>query len=283
MRQILWGFVKKILIAENCGRYINPIFADYQDHTGSTILFASIIFGFQIYCDFSGYSDIAIGTAKLFGFDLMQNFAYPFFSRNISEFWRRWHISLTTWFRDYIYFPLGGSRGNKLSVVRNTFIVFLVSGFWHGPAWTYVVYGALNGAYFLPVILKKNKTEYQGIIAQNTFFPNIKEFLLMLFNIYAIGYLWMMFRAQDLNHALSMYKKVFSFSLFYSIDTFNAKVIILLSIFLVFEWIGRKYDCPLYFVKNMNILNRWIIYIIVILSVFYFGNFNENEFIYFQF
>ena len=144
MRQILWGLFKKMVIADNCARLVNDIFDNFETFSGSTLLFGIVLFAFQIYGDFSGYSDIAIGTSRLFGFNLKRNFAFPYFSRDIAEFWRRWHISLSTWFRDYVYIPLGGSRGGKFSQVRNIFIIFIVSGFWHGANWTFIVWGALN-------------------------------------------------------------------------------------------------------------------------------------------
>jgi D-alanyl-lipoteichoic acid acyltransferase DltB (MBOAT superfamily) len=147
-----------MVIADNCAILVNEIFADYEAHSGITLWIGAVLFAFQIYGDFSGYSDIAIGTARLFGFNLMQNFAFPYFSRDIAEFWRRWHISLSTWFRDYVYIPLGGSRGGVWMKIRNTFIIFIVSGFWHGANWTFIAWGALNALYFLPLLLlKKNR------------------------------------------------------------------------------------------------------------------------------
>lgn len=155
MRQILWGLFKKIVIADNCAAAVNDIFGNYSMHSANTLIAGAILFAFQIYGDFSGYSDIAIGTARLFGFNLMRNFAFPYFSRDIAEFWRRWHISLTTWFRDYLYIPLGGSRGSKWQKVRNTFIIFLVSGFWHGANWTFIVWGAYHALLFVPLLLSE--------------------------------------------------------------------------------------------------------------------------------
>jgi D-alanyl-lipoteichoic acid acyltransferase DltB (MBOAT superfamily) len=155
MRQILWGLFTKIVIADNCAEFANQIFNNSADMNGSTLVLGALFFTFQIYADFSGYSNIAIGTSRLFGFNLMRNFACPYFSRDIAEFWRRWHISLSTWFRDYLYIPLGGSRGGTLMKVRNSFIVFVVSGFWHGANWTFIVWGALNAIYFLPLLLTK--------------------------------------------------------------------------------------------------------------------------------
>ena len=158
MKLILWGLVKKVVIADSCAILVNKIFANYQDESGLALCMGAIYFAFQIYCDFSGYSDIAIGTSRLFGFKLMRNFNYPYFSRDIAEFWRRWHISLSTWFRDYLYIPLGGSRGNKWFQLRNVFAIFLVSGFWHGANWTFIVWGGLNALFFIPLLLtNKNR------------------------------------------------------------------------------------------------------------------------------
>jgi D-alanyl-lipoteichoic acid acyltransferase DltB (MBOAT superfamily) len=176
MQQILWGLFKKVVIADNCAVYANHIFENSADMSGSTLLLGAVFFAFQIYGDFSGYSDIAIGTARLFGFNLMQNFAYPYFSRDIAEFWRRWHISLSTWFRDYLYIPLGGSRGGTWMKVRNTFIIFIVSGFWHGANWTFIVWGALNAIYFLPLLLTKKNRQNMEVVAENSFLPSLKEF-----------------------------------------------------------------------------------------------------------
>ncbi|MAW65971.1 MAG: membrane-bound O-acyltransferase family protein, partial [Flavobacteriales bacterium] len=159
VKQILWGVFKKIVIADNCAEIVNEIFSNYDLLSGWVILYGAILFSFQIYGDFSGYSDIAIGTAKLFGFRLMQNFNFPYFSRDIAEFWRRWHISLSTWFRDYLYIPLGGSRVNTFKKVRNIFIIFVVSGIWHGANWTFVFWGAINAVLFLLLLFfKKNKS-----------------------------------------------------------------------------------------------------------------------------
>jgi D-alanyl-lipoteichoic acid acyltransferase DltB (MBOAT superfamily) len=166
MRQILWGLFKKMVIADNCAEYANQIFNNYEDYSGSTLFLGALFFTFQIYGDFSGYSDIAIGTSRLFGFNLMQNFAFPYFSRDIAEFWRRWHISLSTWFRDYLYIPLGGSRGGTWMKVRNTFIIFIVSGFWHGANWTFLIWGFLNALYFLPLLLMKKNRAHTNTVAE---------------------------------------------------------------------------------------------------------------------
>ncbi|MFT3754049.1 MAG: MBOAT family O-acyltransferase [Paludibacter sp.] len=171
MRQILWGLFKKIVVADNCAIIVNNIFSNYQTQNGSTLLIGAIFFAFQIYGDFSGYSDIALGTARLFGIELLRNFAYPYFSRDIAEFWRRWHISLTTWFRDYVYVPLGGSRGGKWQSIRNTFIIFLVSGFWHGANWTFIVWGWYHAALFMPLLLLQKNRKNTDLVAHGKLFP----------------------------------------------------------------------------------------------------------------
>ena len=180
MRQILWGLFKKIVIADNCATHANIIFNNSEDYSGSTLVMGAIFFTFQIYGDFSGYSDIAIGTSRLFGFDLMRNFNFPYFSRDIAEFWRRWHISLSTWFRDYLYVPLGGSRGSTWMKVRNTFIIFIVSGFWHGANWTFIVWGLLNAIYIMPSIIFSTNRSYLDIVAQGRYLPTVKEFFSIL-------------------------------------------------------------------------------------------------------
>ena len=199
MRQMLWGLFKKVVIADNCAEYANAIFNNYTDFSGSTLVLGAIFFTFQIYCDFSGYSDMAIGMSRLFGFNLMKNFAFPYFSRDIAEFWRRWHISLSTWFRDYLYIPLGGSKGSLLKIVRNTFIIFLVSGFWHGANWTFIIWGFLNALYFLPLLLVKRNRRNLDIVAENRVLPTIKELLSMLTTFFLTVFAWIFFRAESVS------------------------------------------------------------------------------------
>ena len=210
LRQILWGLFKKVVIADNCAEYANLIFNNYQDYNGSTLLLGAIFFTFQIYGDFSGYSDIAIGTSRLFGFKLMQNFATPYFSRDIAEFWRRWHISLSTWFRDYLYIPLGGSKGGIWMKVRNTFIIFLVSGFWHGANWTFIVWGGLNALYFLPLLLLKRNRTNLGVIAEGRRLPNIRESFQMGTTFMLAVIAWIFFRAENIHLALDYLGDLFS-------------------------------------------------------------------------
>ena len=181
MRQILWGLFKKVVVADNCAAFANQIFDNYTDHSGSTLFFGVLFFTFQIYGDFSGYSDIAIGTSRLFGFNLMRNFDFPYFSRDIAEFWRRWHISLSTWFRDYVYIPIGGSKGGMAKKIRNVFVIFLVSGFWHGANWTFIIWGFLNALYFIPVMLLNKNRVNTNNVAEGVLFPTFVELRQMLF------------------------------------------------------------------------------------------------------
>ncbi|MCF8255860.1 MAG: MBOAT family protein [Bacteroidia bacterium] len=288
MRQILWGLFKKIVIADNCAEYANLIFNNSADYSGSTLVLGALFFTFQIYGDFSGYSDIAIGTSRLFGFDLMRNFNFPYFSRDIAEFWRRWHISLSTWFRDYLYIPLGGSRGGTWMKVRNTFIIFIVSGFWHGANWTFVVWGALNAIYFLPLLLTNNNRNNLETIAQGKFIPSIKEFSFMLLTFGLTVFAWIFFRANNIGHALSFISEILSPSLF-SIPKFAGMAralttIILVAIFVLVEWKGREGQYAIAQIgKNWYRPIRWSFYSIIIFLIGMFMPSVESPFIYFQF
>ena len=288
LRQVLWGLFKKIVIADNCAQFANEIFNYSADYSGSTLLLGAIFFTFQIYGDFSGYSDIAIGTSRLFGFNLKQNFAFPYFSRDIAEFWRRWHISLSTWFRDYLYIPLGGSRGGTWMKIRNTFAIFIVSGFWHGANWTFIVWGALNALYFLPLLLlNKNRTN-TNTVAEGKYFPTFKEFLQIGITFSLTVFAWIFFRSENIGHALHYLATIFSKSLF-SFPHFSQmglafKTIILIVIFIIIEWLGRDKQ---YAIENIITVKnngfRYILYIGIIITIMLMGNFNENQFIYFQF
>lgn len=287
MRQILWGLFKKIVIADNCAEYANIIFDNSGEYSGSTLLLGALFFTFQIYGDFSGYSDIAIGTSRLFGFDLMQNFNFPYFSRDIAEFWRRWHISLSTWFRDYLYIPLGGSEGGTWMKIRNTFIIFLVSGFWHGANWTFIAWGALNAIYFLPLLITNKNRNHLGIVAQGRTLPTMKEFLMMSTTFGMTVLAWIFFRAENINHALSFFSKIFSKSLF-SLPNFKdaslaLPTLTMITLFVLIEWIGRQGP---YALANLgtkwNRVFRYGIYYSIIIFIFWFGG-KEQQFIYFQF
>jgi len=289
MRQILWGLFKKIVIADNAAEYANMIFNNSSDYSGSTLVLGALFFTFQIYGDFSGYSDIAIGTARLFGFNLKRNFAFPYFSRDIAEFWRRWHISLSTWFRDYLYIPLGGSRGGKWMKVRNTFIIFIVSGFWHGANWTFIIWGALNAIYFLPLLLTDNNRNNLDIVARGRYFPSLKDSLYMLITFGLTVFAWIFFRADNIGHAISYISEIFSPSLM-TVPKFSgtgkAAVTILLIIgFIFIEWIGRERQYAIAHIGvNWKKPLRWSFYFILIFIIYFFGNFSESiEFIYFQF
>ncbi len=210
MRQMLWGFFKKMVVADNCATFVNQHWAEYQSLPMVTLMLLGVLFAFQIYCDFSGYSDIAIGCARLFGFDLKQNFNFPYFSRSIPEFWRRWHISLTTWFRDYIYFPLGGSRCNKWKIIRNVFIVWAVSGLWHGANWTFVCWGLYHAALLAVYNILSINTKYKEPVTLN----NVKSIFQvgLTFVLAVIG--WIIFRAESIGQAVDYFRHVFTNKLF---------------------------------------------------------------------
>lgn len=287
MRQILWGLFKKIVIADNCAEYANLIFNNSADYSGSTLVLGALFFTFQIYGDFSGYSDIAIGTSRLFGFNLRRNFAFPYFSRDIAEFWRRWHISLSTWFKHYLYVPLGGSRGGTWMKVRNTFIIFIVSGFWHGANWTFIVWGALNAIYFLPLLLTNNNRNNIEIVAQGKYLPSIKELLFMLITFGLTVFAWIFFRAENIGHAISYISEILSTSLF-SVPKFAGMyraliTVLLVIVFVIVEWIGREQH---YAIAHLGLKwkqpLRYAMYYAAIIAIFWFGG-KEQPFIYFQF
>jgi D-alanyl-lipoteichoic acid acyltransferase DltB (MBOAT superfamily) len=284
MRQILWGLFKKIVIADNSAEIANQIFNNSADYSGSTLVLGALFFTFQIYADFSGYSDIAIGTSRLFGFDLMRNFAFPYFSRDIAEFWRRWHISLSTWFRDYLYIPLGGSRGGTWMKIRNTFIIFIVSGFWHGANWTFIVWGALNALYFLPLLLLNRNRVHTNIIAKGKYLPSTMEFLNMSATFSITVFAWIFFRAEGIGHAWEYISEIFSRSFFTTPNYEGMKsLVFLIGIFIIIEWLGREGDFAIETLgENYNRPLRWSIYIIlIVLIVLYKGE--KQQFIYFQF
>jgi alginate O-acetyltransferase complex protein AlgI len=283
LRQILWGLFKKVVIADNCAQYANLIFNNSEDYSGSTLALGAIFFTFQIYGDFSGYSDIAIGTSRLFGFKLMRNFAFPYFSRDIAEFWRRWHISLSTWFRDYLYIPLGGSKGGTWMKVRNTFIIFIVSGFWHGANWTFIVWGALNAVYFLPLLLTKKNRQNMSIVAQDSYIPGLKEFFKMGLTFFLTVLAWVFFRARSVEHAINYLAGIFSSSLF-EIPQIIPKTILALIIFFVgIEWIGREGEYGIERIGlSLNKKIRYAFYYLLIFMIFFFAG-DQQDFIYFQF
>ena len=285
MRQILWGLFKKVVIADNCAEFANQIFNNSADMNGSTLVLGAIFFTFQIYGDFSGYSDIAIGTSRLFGFDLKQNFATPYFSRDIAEFWRRWHISLSTWFRDYLYIPLGGSRGGTWMKVRNTFAIFLVSGFWHGANWTFIIWGALNAIYFLPLLLTNNNRKNLGIVAEGKLLPSFRELLSMLTTFTLTVFAWIFFRAENLSHALEYINNIFSYGLFRTPKVLDKKLLLIIVFFLIIEWLGRndKYAIETILLEIKMQLRIFVYLVLTSLIIYFFVNSSIHEFIYFQF
>ena len=283
LRQILWGLFKKVVIADNCAEYANIIFNNHEDYSGSSLIVGSILFTLQIYCDFSGYSDIALGTARLFGVELLRNFAFPYFSRDIAEFWRRWHISLSTWFRDYLYIPLGGSKGGTWMKVRNTFIIFIVSGFWHGANWTFIVWGFVNALFILPSILFNTNRTNLDIVAQGKIIPSLKEFLSVLLTFCMASFCWIFFRSENLTHAFEFINGIFSMSTFTVPDVKLDNVLWFILPFMIIEWLGRERQ---YAISHMG-LNwpaplRWSFYYLIVITIFYFAG-SEQQFIYFQF
>jgi len=284
MRQILWGLFKKIVIADNCAIYVNAVFGNSGNYTSSTLVLAVILFAFQIYGDFSGYSDIAIGVSKLFGFDLMKNFAFPYFSRDIAEFWRRWHISLSTWFRDYVYIPLGGSRVSTIKNVRNIFIVFIVSGFWHGANWTFIVWGAINALAFLPLLLFGKNRIHMNNMGK---IPKFKEIILMGITFTITCFAWIFFRSESIMVALAYIKSIFSMSLFtvpMRVPGISRRLIFFLPIlFILIEWFQKDKEFGLDFKGiKMKSIYRYSIYYLIIISIIQFATKSQN-FIYFQF
>jgi len=287
LKQILWGFFKKVVIADNCAIFVDTIFNNPAGNSGSTILLAGVFFAFQIYGDFSGYSDIAIGISKLFGFKLKKNFNYPYFSRDIAEFWRRWHISLSTWFRDYIYIPLGGNLGTTKRKIINIFIIFTISGFWHGANWTFICWGLLNAIYFLPLLLLHKNRRNTSTIAKDRIFPTLLESI-KIFNTFILVTIgWIFFRSNSLQDLFYFLSEIFSRSLFSRpiIDTayFN-QMLILIFILLLIEWNNREKEYGLMDIFNSYpLIIRWLFYSLIIFFIGMFMQTNETPFIYFQF
>ena len=288
LRQFLWGLFKKIAVADTCAVYVDQVLAPGQPQAGSTVLLAVILFTIQIYADFSGYSDMAIGTGKLFGIKLMRNFDVPYFSRDIAEFWRRWHISLTTWFRDYVYIPLGGSRCSKIKIVRNTFVIFLVSGLWHGANWTFIAWGAYHALLFLPLILMGKNRKYRDIVAQDRIFPSLKEFGQMLLTFIFVAAGWLLFRADDMGEAWTWICAICSRSLFSMPQGITARTFIPIAVFtpvlFAVEWLQRNKEHSLKPLSDKRFVNT-LFYLAVFILVFVaaVSAQGDRSFIYFQF
>ena len=286
-RQMLWGFIKKMVIADNCAILANTVLNNSQRYSGGSIFIGLVFFSIQIYCDFSGYSDIAIGCSRLFGINIMRNFAYPYFSRDIAEFWRRWHISLTTWFRDYIYIPLGGSRCGKLKQIRNIFIIFIVSGFWHGANWTFIAWGAFHALCFLPLLLREKNRKYTDTVAEGRFLPSIRELFQMAstFFITVIG--WAFFRAPDITTAISWITSSFNIldPEYFILIRPNRFLLPYLAVFIITEWMARNRMHGLSITTKIpSRPMRWTIYIaLIIVCIGNFTAIHQQSFIYFQF
>lgn len=290
LKLILWGLFKKIVIADSCAQDVDYIFSNYNSLNGNTLLLGAVYFTFQIYGDFSGYSDIARGVAKLFGFELAKNFALPYFSENFNDFWKRWHISLSTWFRDYVYIPLGGSRCGEVRKYMNIMITFLVSGFWHGANWTFVLWGALNGFYLVVTTMLTKIVKTSAPDTSKSFWEYVQPVIKIGTTFFLTAIAWIFFRAENVHSALDYIQRIFTLSLFsrgllsYSMSLHDGQVVHYLwnILFLLFvEWKQRQWDHPLNFNK-MPIAGRWLIY--MILTFWIIDSFAQPQtFIYFQF
>ncbi len=294
-RQMLWGFFKKIVIADNCGYWVDYYWNQYQSLPGFSLFLLGVLFSFQIYCDFSGYSDIAIGCARLFGLNLMRNFNYPYFSRSIPEFWRRWHISLTTWFRDYIYFPLGGSRCEKWKIIRNVYIVWGISGLWHGAEWTFVCWGLFHATLLAVYNILGINTKYQNVVAYGRSLPNVKETFQIVITFFLAVIGWIIFRSDNIIQAIDYFYRMLTNPIFNTVTGENSGLVrmgiwIVMGLLMLFvEWIQRGQQHALQFTENKYLncrLVRWNIYIFLVSAVyvsFMMNMKNDSHFIYFQF
>lgn len=280
MRQIIWGFFKKMVIADNCALVVDDVFSNHTNYSASTLVLGAVLFAFQIYGDFSGYSDIAIGTARLFGITLRQNFNYPYFSKNIIDFWRRWHISLNTWFVDYVYIPLGGSREGLYKHIRNILVIFLLSGLWHGANWTFVIWGIYHGLLFIPLLLISKNKQFDSI----SFHYVIS--MLITFGFVTLG--WIIFRAETLSIAFDYIANIFSGSLLKVPKVSGANnvtamlALAFISVLLVVEWVNRNKPFGLDIQNIQSSFVRYSIYAGIIFSIYFFGA-DSSNFIYFQF
>jgi alginate O-acetyltransferase complex protein AlgI len=284
-RQFAWGLFKKVVVADNCGFYADGIFARADTHIGSVLALGVVYFAFQIYADFSGYSDMAIGTGKMLGIRLSVNFRYPYFSRDIAEFWRRWHISLSTWFRDYVYFSLGGSRCGTGRNVFNVMVVFVLSGFWHGASWNFVIWGSLNALYFLPLLLMGRNRNHLDTVAEGKWLPSVVDFLRMACTFVLAGVAWVWFRAEDVTSALGYFKGLLSRSLFslplemvHGLERYAFEALLVVVMLLCFEWFSRSKEHPVQG-RHANLVLAAVIFCTLVFGTFV----KRSEFIYFQF
>ncbi|MFC5284555.1 MBOAT family O-acyltransferase [Pedobacter alpinus] len=285
LKLILWGFFKKLVIADRLAIYVNAVYNNTDHHSGFSFFVATIFFAFQIYCDFSAYSDIAIGVSKVMGFHLMTNFNRPYFARNVAEFWKRWHISLSTWFKDYLYFSIGG---NKVSVPRwyfNLFIVFLISGLWHGANWTYIIWGALNGFYLIFGNISLNfRTKFEKTIGL-TNLPNLARFIQISVTFLLICFSWIFFRVNNFNDAITIIKKITTLKGPLFIENPSKMIYSLAGIatLLLIEYKREYYRGTVSFFNNKYWIIRNMSYASLVIIILLFGVFDGGQFIYFQF
>jgi alginate O-acetyltransferase complex protein AlgI len=280
MRQMLWGLFKKIVIADNLGDSVDAIYRGYAALDGLELGLGTVYFAFQIYCDFSGYSDIAIGSARLFGFELTRNFANPYFSRDIAEFWRRWHISLSTWFRDYLYLPLGGNRGGRVRWLRNILVTFTISGFWHGANWNFIVWGLLHGLYYVPLIFTKSHRRHVDTVAAGRVLPTVRECLQIVTTFCMVLVAWIFFRAASLDEAFRFLVHMCTNDwLVYPAYKSGA---VYVAVIVLIEWCQRARPHGLA-IAHWPRTVRWAVYYSLIAGIFWYGNTAYSPFIYFQF
>ncbi|MCB9170770.1 MAG: MBOAT family protein [Flavobacteriales bacterium] len=292
LRQMLWGLFKKIVIADNCARLVDATYAHPGQTPGPVLALGTVLFAFQIYGDFSGYSDIAVGCARLFGFRLMRNFAFPYFSRDIAEFWRRWHISLNTWFRDYLYIPLGGSRGGTAQRARNTFAIFAVSGIWHGANWTFLAWGVLNALFFLPLLLTRRNRIHTGPIAPGRILPTARETFSIGITFGLTCLAWIFFRSRTIDEAFLIVRRILLHSTdhgalersgdFVKEHLLYVPALLLLLFMFAVEWVQREGQHGLERLPSARPA-RWMLYIGLILAIALVGDHGAQQFIYFQF
>lgn len=284
-RQMLWGFFKKLVVADTCAGVVNRYWDSYCTLPGFSLFLLGVFFSMQIYCDFSGYSDIAIGCARLFGLNLKRNFDVPYFSRSIPEFWRRWHISLTTWFRDYIYFPLGGSRCGKAKTIRNVFIVWGISGLWHGANWTFVCWGLFHASLLVIYNILGVKTKCGNVVAYNRLFPNAKELLQMSLTFVLAVLGWIIFRSENMTQAMDYFHRMLGNEFFRLSMFFEKKKLCLCVGMLILEWIQRNkqhaFQLEEVWILQYRVV-RWMVYYFILASIVYSSE-SSQTFIYFQF
>lgn len=287
LRLILFGLFKKMVVADQCALVVNAVYQHPENQSSVSLAVATLCFAVQIYGDFSGYTDIAIGTARLFGFKLSKNFAYPYFSRSIAEFWRRWHISLTTWFKDYLYIPLGGSRAGKSKTLRNVFIIFLVSGFWHGASWNFILWGGIHASLFLPSLLTNSNRKHLNVVPTLRSLSGVKNLVRLIVTGVLVVLAWVPFRAENLSDTLTVYRALF-LGMDWSLSSLSGERQIAISlgmagILFAFEWRNRHFAFAMDSVSKWRKGSRWMCYMALGLLLLFFASMKETPFIYFQF